>query len=72
MTCADSVVRVAVSDIGPGTAEAHDVALLDIGGRGLTIVEDVADRWGCDNVPGGKVVWAELTMHTPVAGSRPG
>jgi anti-sigma regulatory factor (Ser/Thr protein kinase) len=70
VTCADGVVRVAVSDIGPGTAETHDVALLDTGGRGLTIVEDVADQWGCENVPGGKVVWAELTVHQPVAGSR--
>lgn len=63
VTCSDGSVRVAVSDTGPGTPEAHEVGPLDICGRGLTIVEDVADRWGCDDLPGGKVVWAELTAR---------
>jgi hypothetical protein len=36
---------------------------LDLGGRGLAIVAEVADRWGCDTVAGGKVVWAELTTR---------
>jgi len=65
--CSESAVRVSVSDVGPGTAEEHHGRLLDLGGRGLTIVSDVADRWGCDCVPGGKVVWAELTVRQPVA-----
>jgi len=65
--CSESAVRVSVSDVGPGTAEEHHGRLLDLGGRGLTIVADVADRWGCDCVPGGKVVWAELTVRQPVA-----
>lgn len=69
VTCSDGSVRVAVSDIGPGSAETHEVGPLDVGGRGLAIVEDVADRWGSENVPGGKVVWAELTAHGPVAGA---
>ena len=63
VTCSDRSVRVTVSDTGPGTPEAHEVGLLDVCGRGLTIVEDVADRWGCDDLPGGKVVWAELTAR---------
>jgi anti-sigma regulatory factor (Ser/Thr protein kinase) len=67
VTCGEGSVRIMVSDRGPGAAEAHDVGLLDLGGRGLAIVEDVADRWGCDTVPGGKVVWAELTAHQPIA-----
>jgi anti-sigma regulatory factor (Ser/Thr protein kinase) len=63
VACSDGAVRVTVSDIGPGAAEEHRGAPLDLGGRGLTIVAEVADRWGCDTVAGGKVVWAELTTR---------
>lgn len=67
VTCSENAVRISVSDVGPGTAEAHHGRLLDLGGRGLAIVSDVADLWGCETVPGGKVVWAELTVRQPVA-----
>jgi anti-sigma regulatory factor (Ser/Thr protein kinase) len=63
VTCSDASVRVSVSDTAPGIAETQEVGLLDVGGRGLAIVEDVADRWGCDTLPSGKVVWAELTAR---------
>jgi anti-sigma regulatory factor (Ser/Thr protein kinase) len=63
VTCAEGSVRITVADHGLGAAEAHAVEPLQVGGRGLVIVTDVADRWGCDAVPGGKVVWAELTSH---------
>src|SRR4029450_4329979 len=68
VACSEGGVRVTVSDIGPGAAEGGTGAAderrgapLDLGGRGLAIVAEVADRWGCDTVAGGKVVWAELT-----------
>jgi anti-sigma regulatory factor (Ser/Thr protein kinase)/uncharacterized protein YoaH (UPF0181 family) len=67
VTCTESAVRISVSDVGPGTAEEHHGRLLDLGGRGLAIVSDLADRWGSETVPGGKVVWAELTVRQPVA-----
>ena len=37
------------------------------GGRGLKIVEDVADEWGVHPTDSGKVVWAEFdrNQHTP-------
>lgn len=63
VACSEGAVRVTVSDIGPGAAEEHRGAPLDLGGRGLAIVAEVADRWGCDTVAGGKVVWAELTTR---------
>lgn len=66
VTCAEGAVRITVFDSGPGAAEAHAVEPLEVRGRGLAIVSDVADRWGCDAVPGGKVVWAELTVLQPV------
>ena len=64
VACSDGAVRVTVSDIGPGAAEEHRGAPLDIGGRGLAIVSEVADRWGCHTLAGGKVVWAELTTRS--------
>ena len=33
----------------------------EVGGRGLRIVEGVADRWGAMLVPYGKLVWAEFS-----------
>jgi anti-sigma regulatory factor (Ser/Thr protein kinase) len=67
VSCSDDGVRVCVSDVGPGTAAEHRGRLLGLSGRGLAIVAGVADRWGCDAVPGGKVVWAELVVRQPVA-----
>jgi anti-sigma regulatory factor (Ser/Thr protein kinase) len=67
VACAEGAVRITVSDNGPGAAEAHSVEPLEVRGRGLAIVSDVADRWGCDAVSGGKVVWAELAVRLPVA-----
>ncbi|MFG2844736.1 ATP-binding protein [Kitasatospora sp. NPDC048296] len=32
-------------------------------GRGLKIVDDLADRWGADLLPRGKGVWFELRVH---------
>jgi anti-sigma regulatory factor (Ser/Thr protein kinase) len=67
VSCSDGAVRVSVSDTGPGAAEEHHGQTLALHGRGLTIVAEVADRWGCDVRPGGKVVWAELLARQPVA-----
>jgi anti-sigma regulatory factor (Ser/Thr protein kinase) len=67
VTCTESAVRISVSDVGPGAAEEQHVRLLAVGGRGLAIVSEVADHWGCESVPGGKTVWAELTIRQPVA-----
>jgi anti-sigma regulatory factor (Ser/Thr protein kinase) len=30
------------------------------GGRGLRLVQSLAQRWGCDSTPDGKTVWADL------------
>jgi anti-sigma regulatory factor (Ser/Thr protein kinase) len=31
-----------------------------VGGRGLSLVDQLSERWGCDSVGAGKRVWAEL------------
>lgn len=63
----ESVVRLSVTDTGPGfdapdTAPSPD----DETGRGLFIVEAMADRWGVDNF-GGSRVWLELGTVAPPA-----
>ena len=41
-----------------------------VGGRGLLLVERLADRWGCERLNGGnKVVWFEL-VTSPTATSK--
>lgn len=34
-------------------------------GRGLVMVDALADKWGSDPAPGGKTVWAEFTVSAP-------
>lgn len=34
-------------------------------GRGLRLVDALAERWGCRIFPDGKVVWATLPVHAP-------
>jgi anti-sigma regulatory factor (Ser/Thr protein kinase) len=41
----------------------------DVCGRGLVIVEAIADRWGVSITTDGKSVWSELDMSQP-RGSR--
>lgn len=59
-----TVVRFAVIDEGAESVPvARDEALegtLDDGGRGLALVEMVADGWGTHDGPAGRRVWFEL------------
>ena len=32
-------------------------------GRGLVLLQALAERWGADTEPGGKTVWAVLRLH---------
>ncbi|WP_245996694.1 ATP-binding protein [Streptomyces armeniacus] len=56
-------VRIAVSDTSralPVRREPDDTADR---GRGLIVVEALADQWGIDVQPSGKRVWGELTRE---------
>lgn len=56
-------VRVVVSDAGDGRPEVRQTTTRDAHGRGLLLVEQLAERWGCDEAAsagGGKTVWFEL------------
>jgi anti-sigma regulatory factor (Ser/Thr protein kinase) len=58
------IVCIAIQDAVGGRAEEQPPTRDDMGGRGMAIVSALSRRWGCDTLPGGKVVWAEM-----VAGS---
>lgn len=56
-------VRIEVRDGDPGAPVEQDPAPDAVGGRGLQIVDAVADRWGVEPRPdgrAGKVVWFEV------------
>ncbi|MFF7605026.1 ATP-binding protein [Streptomyces parvulus] len=64
------LVRVEVSDTHPGrpevVASATQPSTDTDSGRGLLLVEAVADRWGVAGRSGpGKTVWAECAVRAP-------
>lgn len=58
-------VRVRVFDPGEDTiaARRREVPPDSPSGRGLLIVDNVADRWGVQRTDAGKQVWFELSYH---------
>lgn len=68
-------VLVAVEDVGAGRARQRVAETTASGGRGLAIVQAVADRWGTDPLERGNVVWAEFDLAqqlSPALASAPG
>jgi anti-sigma regulatory factor (Ser/Thr protein kinase) len=55
-------LRVEVVDSNPRLPHPIDAEPTAVSGRGLSIVEAIADRWGTEYRPKGKVVWFELAM----------
>lgn len=55
-------VCISVQDMGDRQASPRDGRTdeLALDGRGIAIIEALSRRWGCDTLPEGKVVWAEL------------
>jgi anti-sigma regulatory factor (Ser/Thr protein kinase) len=61
------VIRVEVAD---GTAEPPVVrhpSAAEATGRGMWIVNELAEEWGYEPVPDGKLVWFELALVQPEA-----
>ena len=56
-------VRISVSDGGPGLPEVHHVPPTATGGRGVALVDTLAQRWGSDVAGTGKTVWFELSLR---------
>jgi anti-sigma regulatory factor (Ser/Thr protein kinase) len=63
----DDVVRVMVSDGSTSAPERGDLTSRTAeGGRGVELVDALADRWGSEPRRGGKVVWCELRASRPI------
>jgi anti-sigma regulatory factor (Ser/Thr protein kinase) len=59
--CVEDNLRVEVHDHGYGMPEVQHPRPIDAGGgRGLMIVEQLADQWGVQQFLPGKIVWFEL------------
>ena len=56
----ERLLRVEVSDDDPVMPEVRHPSVGVPSGRGMLIVERLAERWGCFRTGVGKVVWLEL------------
>jgi anti-sigma regulatory factor (Ser/Thr protein kinase) len=71
LTAARGRLRVEVTDGDPRPPVRRDPAPDDENGRGLLLVDGLADRWGhypargADGIPMGKTVWFELATTPP-------
>jgi pimeloyl-ACP methyl ester carboxylesterase len=62
MSTAPDHVRIEVSDPSPVAPQITQAEPDDDHGRGLAIVASLSRAWGTDLHPGGKTVWAEVTI----------
>jgi anti-sigma regulatory factor (Ser/Thr protein kinase) len=70
--CSDDQVEVSVSDGGAATEpRAARPTLSSLGGRGLGIVEYIADRWGVRHEGDSTTVWAVVHASWPARNGEP-
>ncbi len=55
-------IRIEVRDPSRGLPCLMPVQDMDISGRGLFLVDKLADRWGVDLLPRGKTTWFEMRV----------
>lgn len=73
VTRSNEFVRIEVVDTGQGRPVRRDPRPGDISGRGLLIVEMLADAWGFRQDGDAKSVWAQVhLLEQPEAGYRQG
>ncbi|WP_239094603.1 ATP-binding protein [Planotetraspora silvatica] len=71
-TCSDDQVEVSVSDGGATTEpRAGRPTLSSLGGRGLGIVEYIADRWGVRHEGDSTTVWAVVHVSWQARNGTP-
>ncbi|WP_432102926.1 ATP-binding protein [Streptomyces sp. bgisy091] len=59
-------VRVEVADASCSPPQPRHAAGEDTGGRGLELVDGLADRWGWQPEGAGKRIWCEVDRQGPV------
>jgi anti-sigma regulatory factor (Ser/Thr protein kinase) len=58
-------LRVEVADESPQPPVIRDAGPSDMSGRGMMLVSQLADNWGTERIPAGKLVWFELSLAHP-------
>ncbi|MFE9306124.1 ATP-binding protein [Streptomyces sp. NPDC006706] len=68
----DGRLRVAVTDANDVLPTLREASLEDESGRGLALVEALADHWGAEPRPGGigKTMWFELELDAEAGAER--
>ncbi|WP_443071541.1 ATP-binding protein [Streptomyces sp. WMMC940] len=64
------VLRVEVTDTSTRLARRSNPTEQDEHGRGLELVQTLADRWGQDPLTHGKRIWCELLRHEEAVQAR--
>jgi anti-sigma regulatory factor (Ser/Thr protein kinase) len=64
-------IRIEVRDTGTGQPRLLSPSLRDSTGRGLLIVDSMADAWGVIPVPKGKIVWFTLPHSAAASEASP-
>lgn len=62
LTASPDDVVVAVGDDNPAPPRVLDPPPEALGGRGMQLVDRLADAWGVDDRPSGKAVWFRLRL----------
>ena len=70
VTLHHDTLRVDVTDNNPTVPVALDPEHAATSGRGLAIVEALADRWGITPTADGKTVWFEIKLGEPEPTAR--
>ncbi|WP_330295009.1 SpoIIE family protein phosphatase [Streptomyces sp. NBC_00503] len=70
----DGRIRIEVEDTSSALPRQREAGDWAVSGRGLLLVDRLADAWGVEPRGGGKCVWCEFTIpvRPPAAGSAPG
>jgi anti-sigma regulatory factor (Ser/Thr protein kinase) len=67
---AGAVLRVEIEDQDPSLPQPRPSAAQATTGRGLLIVDRLADRWGATRTDAGKQVWFERAITRPSSSDR--
>ncbi|ANW17063.1 serine/threonine-protein phosphatase [Streptomyces clavuligerus] len=68
---AERRLRVEVDDLSSALPRRRDAGEWGVGGRGLLLVDRLADTWGVESRGTGKCVWCEFAVPAPSPGSAP-
>ncbi|WP_181160626.1 ATP-binding protein [Streptomyces solincola] len=64
-------VRVEVADASARPPRPRQAGGEETGGRGLELVDGLADRWGWQHEGGGKSIWCEVDQEAPAPAEPP-